>query len=53
MTETNLDSELRNAVRDIADDYQTSEQHHPEHVLIPLAKFEQLRILAEKLKYKL
>ncbi len=35
--------EAINAVRGISDDYQTSEVHHPYHVLIPLAKFEQLQ----------
>jgi PHD/YefM family antitoxin component YafN of YafNO toxin-antitoxin module len=31
------------AVSGIADDYMTSETHHPGYVLIPVAKFEQLR----------
>lgn len=31
---------LRIAVSGIADDYQTSEAHHPDHVLIPKAKFD-------------
>ena len=31
------------ALRGIGDDYMTSAQHHPGYVLIPAAKFEQLR----------
>jgi chromosome segregation ATPase len=31
------------ALSGVADDYMTSEQHHPGYVLIPTAKFEQLR----------
>ncbi|WP_300115084.1 hypothetical protein [Sphingobium sp.] len=34
--------ELRKAVHGIADDYMTSEAHHPGYVLIPTAKFEQI-----------
>lgn len=45
-----LAPELREAVCGVADDYQTSEQHHPNHVLVPLAKFEQLRAVAEELE---
>lgn len=37
------------AVRGISDDYQTSKQHHPCHVLIPLAKFEQLQAAEDSL----
>lgn len=38
--------ELEGALSGIADDYMTSEQHHPGYVLIPTAKFEQLRSAA-------
>lgn len=40
--------ELEGAVSGIADDYMTSEAHHPGYVLIPTAKFEQLREAALK-----
>ena len=50
MTETSDDfrknariEALEGAVAGIADDYMTSEKHHPGYVLIPVAKFEQLR----------
>jgi hypothetical protein len=36
------DDKLRIAVEGIADDYQTSEDHHPDHVLIPKAKFDEI-----------
>lgn len=38
---------LRAAVEGVADDYMTSEAHHPGYVLIPTAKFEQLRAASE------
>lgn len=34
---------LRTACEGIADDYMTSEHHHPGYVLIPTAKFEEIR----------
>lgn len=34
---------VREAVSGIEDDYMTSDVHHPGHVLIPVAKFEQIR----------
>jgi hypothetical protein len=34
---------LRAACEGIADDYMTSENHHPGYVLIPTAKFEAIR----------
>jgi hypothetical protein len=37
------------AVRGIADDYQTSEKHHPNHVLLHVDKFEPLRLADEAL----
>lgn len=37
---------LRAAVASIADDYMTSEVHHPGYVLIPTAKFDELSALA-------
>lgn len=37
------------ALRGIADDYMTSERHHPGYVLIPAAKFDQLRAVSEAL----
>jgi len=39
---------LAEAVRGIDDDYMTSEAHHPGYVLIPVAKFEALRLAAAK-----
>jgi hypothetical protein len=36
---------LRAAIAGIADDYMTSENHHPGYVLIPTAKFEALRAM--------
>lgn len=42
---------LLSAVIGIADDYMTSEHHHPDHVLIPKAKFEEiLTALGEELR---
>ena len=38
---------LVDALRGVADDYMTSEEHYPGHVLIPTAKFDQLRAAAE------
>ncbi|GLK78073.1 hypothetical protein GCM10008171_33270 [Methylopila jiangsuensis] len=32
----------RDVIKGIADDYMTSEKHHPDYVLIPKEKFEQL-----------
>lgn len=49
-TAEGLVTKMREAICGVADDYQTSEQHHPGHVLIPLAKFEQLRAVAEELE---
>lgn len=37
------------AVWGITSDYQTSEHHHPNHVLIPLEAFERLRVADEAL----
>ena len=34
---------LLNAARAMADDYQTSETHHPDHVLVPREAFEAMR----------
>lgn len=31
------------AARAMADDYQTSPKHHPQHVLVPIAAFEAMR----------
>jgi hypothetical protein len=39
--------EVRGAVFGIADDYMTSENHHPGYVLIPVEKFERLRSFGE------
>lgn len=36
-------SALVDAARAMADDYQTSPNHHPQHVLVPLAAFEAMR----------
>jgi hypothetical protein len=38
-----LNHDLRSAVEGIADDYMTSDNHHPGYVLIPTAKFEAIR----------
>jgi len=45
-TPPTLSEDLRAAVAGIADDYMTSEAHHPGYVLIPTAKFEELSALA-------
>lgn len=45
-TGTPDNAEVREALAGIADDYMTSETHHPGYVLIPAAKFEQLRRLS-------
>ena len=36
------------AAVDVAADYMTSANHHPDHVLIPLQKFQELRALTER-----
>ncbi|UPT53173.1 hypothetical protein [Synechococcus phage Ssp-JY42] len=36
-------SALVEAARAMADDYQTSPKHHPQHVLVPLSAFEAMR----------
>lgn len=41
-------SEAEKAIEGITDDYMTSETHHPGYVLIPAAKFEQLRAVSIK-----
>jgi hypothetical protein len=41
-------AQLRAAIAGISDDYMTSEHHHPGYVLIPTAKFEQIRDAAEE-----
>ncbi|MFD1104191.1 hypothetical protein [Sphingobium olei] len=41
---------LREACEGIADDYMTSEAHHPGYVLIPTAKFEQIVAATERAK---
>lgn len=44
------DQALREACEGIADDYMTSETHHPGYVLIPTAKFEQIVAATERAK---
>ncbi|WP_294277638.1 hypothetical protein [uncultured Sphingomonas sp.] len=41
-----IDQIAMDAIRGIADDYMTSETHHPGYVLIPSQKFEQLAAVA-------
>lgn len=41
-------SELREGLAGFADDYQTSEHHHPDHVLIPKATFERVAALIQR-----
>jgi hypothetical protein len=41
-------AELEDAISGIADDYMTSQAHHPGHVLIPTTKFVQLATLARQ-----
>jgi hypothetical protein len=41
-------NELRAAARSMVDDYQTSAQHHPNHVLVRLSAFEALRTALER-----
>jgi len=43
VTAVNERDAIRKALVDIGDDYMTSAQHHPGYVLIPVAKFDQLR----------
>jgi len=38
-------AELREGLNGFADDYQTSEHHHPDHVLIPKSTFERVAAL--------
>lgn len=40
----NYEPMLVNAVQGIADDYMTSENHHPGYVLIPTEKFDAIRV---------
>ena len=42
-TERATSARMRAAVDGIADDYMTSDQHHPDFVLIPTTKFDQIR----------
>lgn len=41
---------LVEAIIGVGDDYMTSEAHHPDYVLIPVAKFDQLVAAEEALK---
>ena len=42
-------AELVEALRLVADDYQTSEAHHPNHVLIPVATLGAARLAITKI----
>jgi hypothetical protein len=42
-TEREAKARMVEAAQALADDYQTSPRHHPDHVLVPLAAFEALR----------
>lgn len=35
---------LRAACQQMADDYQVSEKHHPDHALVPMAVFDLMRV---------
>lgn len=43
-------SEVKAVLGLVESDYQTSEKHHPEHVLIPVTTFDRLRSLLAKLE---
>jgi hypothetical protein len=40
--------ELLDAGRRMVEDYQTSEQHHPNHILVPLIAFEAMQVAIAK-----
>jgi hypothetical protein len=43
LPETSADDDLDQALAAMVDDYQTSEQHHPRHVLVPRDAFEKVK----------
>lgn len=47
---TEAEGALVEAIIGVGDDYMTSEAHHPDYVLIPVAKFDQLVAAEEALK---
>lgn len=34
---------MRQAIKEMVDDYMTSEKHHPDYVLVPVSAFEKAR----------